>query len=154
MSDNHASLRACVVLAAFLALAPSEQDLALPNRADSVKLAAIGDNGNGSAPQYETAAQMTSWHARFPFEFVLMLGDNIIGGYTAADFAQKFERPYKPLLSAGVLFYASLGNHDQTASDTYAPFNMNGRRYYTYVKGIVRFVVLDSNDSTRRSSSG
>jgi len=38
-----------------------------------------------------------------------MLGDNIYGADTPADFKLKFEAPYKPLLDAGVKFYASLG---------------------------------------------
>ena len=41
-----------------------------------------------------------------------MVGDNIYGADTARDFALKFEAPYKPLLDAGVKFYAALGNHD------------------------------------------
>lgn len=45
------------------------------------------------------------------FDFVLMLGDNIYGAQTADGFRRKFEDPYKPLLDAGVKFYASLGNH-------------------------------------------
>ncbi|HSM86363.1 MAG TPA: metallophosphoesterase, partial [Candidatus Limnocylindrales bacterium] len=53
--------------------------------------------------------------------------------------------PYKPLLDEGVRFYASLGNHDNTNEISYAPFNMNGRRYYTFVKENTEFFVLDSN---------
>jgi hypothetical protein len=58
---------------------------------------------------------------------------------------QKFERPYKSLLDAGVKFYASLGNHDKTSNDAYKLFNMGGERYYTYGRNNVRFLVLDSN---------
>ena len=48
----------------------------------------------------------------FPFEFVIMLGDNIYGSERPQDFVRKFEKPYEALLSAKVPFYASLGNHD------------------------------------------
>ena len=48
----------------------------------------------------------------FPFEFVLMLGDNIYGGERPQDFVKKFEQPYKALLDLKIPFYASLGNHD------------------------------------------
>ena len=44
--------------------------------------------------------------AKFPFEFVVMLGDNIYGGQTAADFKLKFENPYKPMLDGGVFLHA------------------------------------------------
>jgi 3',5'-cyclic AMP phosphodiesterase CpdA len=121
------------------------QDLALPNRADSVKFAAMGDNGTGDRAEYDVASQMSAWHRTFPYDFVMMLGDNLYGRQKAADFVQKFERPYKPLLDAGVKFYACLGNHDNTSNDGYTPFNMDGRRYYTYARNNVRFFVLDSN---------
>ena len=35
------------------------------------------------------------------------------GGQRPADYVKKFEQPYAPLLSAGVKFQASLGNHDR-----------------------------------------
>ena len=41
-----------------------------------------------------------------------MLGDNMYGGERPKDYQKKFEMPYKPLLDAGIKFYAALGNHD------------------------------------------
>ena len=117
----------------------------LPNRPGSLKFAAIGDNGTGDQPQYDVARQMEQWHQRFGFEMVIMLGDNLYGSQQPVDFVQKFERPYKPLLDAGVKFYASLGNHDDQRNDTYTLFNMNGHRYYSFVRHDVRFFVLDTN---------
>jgi len=121
------------------------QDLSVPNRPGSLKFAAIGDNGTGERPEYDVANQMDLWHQRFPFDMVIMLGDNLYGSQGPADFVQKFERPYKTLLDAGVKFYASLGNHDKTSNDSYRLFNMGGERYYTYARGNVRFFVIDSN---------
>jgi hypothetical protein len=43
-----------------------------------------------------------------------------------------------------VKFYASLGNHDEPAQRFYKPFNMDGKRYYTFEKGDAAFFVLDS----------
>src|SRR5262249_7790723 len=60
---------------AALAVVHGDPELTLPNQPASVKFAALGDNGTGEPPEYETADQMAAWHARFPFEFVLMLGD-------------------------------------------------------------------------------
>jgi 3',5'-cyclic AMP phosphodiesterase CpdA len=73
-----------------------------------------------------------------------MLGDNMYGSERPEDFVRKFERPYEALLSAGVMFRASLGNHDEPESVSYKLFNMNGNRYYTFVRGNVRFLALDS----------
>ncbi len=64
-----------------------------------------------------------------------MLGDNMYGSESPADFVRKFERPYKPLLDAGIKFYAALGNHDEPSQRFYKPFNMDGKRFYTFKKG-------------------
>ena len=60
---------------------------------------------------------------------------------------RKFEQPYKALLDGGVKFYASLGNHDDRAQARYAPFNMDGRTYYTFKapRQDVRFFALESD---------
>ena len=117
----------------------------VPNRKDSLKFAAMGDNGTGDKAQYDVAAVMSSWQRKFPFDMVIMLGDNIYGGQQPRDFVDKFENPYKPLLDAGVKFYASLGNHDSQTNRFYKPWNMNGERYYAYTKKNVKFFVLDSD---------
>jgi predicted MPP superfamily phosphohydrolase len=116
-----------------------------PLRPGSVRFVIIGDSGTGDSFQNDVALQMVKTRAKFPFDFVVMLGDNIYGGHSPRDFSVKFERPYQVLLDAGVKFYASLGNHDDPSERFYQPFNMGGQRYYAYSKGNVRFVVLDSN---------
>jgi hypothetical protein len=110
-----------------------------------VRFAVLGDNGTGGKPQYEIGAQMTAKRSAFPFEFVIMVGDNMYGSQAPQDFLSKFERPYADLLRAGVTFYAALGNHDEPSNRSYPGFNMAGQRYYTFVKGDVRFIVLDTN---------
>lgn len=128
----------------------SAVDLALPNRTDSVKFAVIGDFGTGDASEYQVAAQMAAFRGRFPFDFVITTGDNIIGGQDRpADFAEKFEQPFRALLNARVRFYATLGNHDKAANRSYPPWNMEGRRYYTFAVEHVRFFALDSNRPDR-----
>ncbi|MGH9572623.1 MAG: metallophosphoesterase family protein [Candidatus Acidiferrales bacterium] len=121
------------------------QQTVLPLKSGSVRFVVIGDMGTGGKPQYDIAAQMAELHKTFPFDFVIMVGDNIYGGKSPRDFAKKFEDPYKPLLDEGVKFYASLGNHDVPAEELYKPFNMGGHRYYAFDKGNVRFYALDSN---------
>jgi Calcineurin-like phosphoesterase len=120
-------------------------ELTLPNAKDSVKFMAMGDNGTGDSAQYEIAKQMAAWHAKFPFEFAIMLGDNLYGSQEPQDFVTKFETPYKPLLDAGVKFYAALGNHDNQSNRFYKPWNMDGERFYSYSKKNVKFFVLDSD---------
>ena len=119
---------------------------ALPNRADSLKFAVLGDFGDGSREQFETAAEMARAHQRFPFELVVTVGDNIYGSERPQDFVKKFETPYKPLLDAGVKFHASLGNHDSREQRYYELFNMEGKLYYSFKpdKQNVRFIALES----------
>ena len=146
-TSTHRGLGASVaVLALSLAgAARAAQEVALPLKADSVRFAVIGDNGTGARPQYELAEQMVAAHAKFPFTFVLMNGDNLYGGERPQDFVRKFEAPYKALLDAKVAFYATLGNHDDPNQRFYKPFNMGGQRHYTFKKGNARFFGLDSN---------
>jgi predicted MPP superfamily phosphohydrolase len=89
---------------------------------------------------------METYRQKVGFDFVIMLGDNIYGSHHPNDFTQKFELPYKPMLDAGVKFYAALGNHDDPNDERlYKPFNMGGERYYAFKKGDVAFFALDSN---------
>jgi len=121
------------------------QDFTVPMKNGSVKFAVIGDTGTGDKHQLAVAKQLTATRAKFPFDFVVMVGDNIYGGNAAKDYDNKFAIPYKPLLDGGVKFYAALGNHDDPSERFYKPFNMNGERYYSFKPAAgVRFFALDS----------
>jgi len=135
-------LSAAILLACSAAVAVIAQELTLPNQPDSVKFAVIGDMGTGDKPQIETANELTSYHQKFPFAFVLCVGDNIYG---SQDMKSKFEMPYKALLDQKVDFYAALGNHDDANEVMYKPFKMGGKKYFTFKKNNVRFFALDSN---------
>lgn len=138
-----AALLSCGMLVSWAS--PAGTIAPLPNRAGTVKFAVIGDNGTGDAPQYQVADQMMRFRQQFPFDLVLMLGDNFYGAQRPSDLVVKFERPYKSLLDAGVKFQAAIGNHDEPDSVNYPPLNMGGQRYYSFVRGNVRFFVLDTN---------
>lgn len=118
----------------------------LPLIDGSVRFAVIGDNGTGEKAEFEVAGQMERYREAVKYDFVVMDGDNIYGGHKASDFQRKFEQPYKPLLDAGVKFYASLGNHDDPDIErNYKLYNMGGQRYYSFKKGDAEFFALDSN---------
>jgi hypothetical protein len=137
---------AVVITAALAGAGARAQELKLPLAVDSVRFAVIGDSGTGERGQYEVAKWMATYHGVFPFTFVIMMGDNMYGDENPKDFVRKFETPFKPLLDAGVNFYASLGNHDEPEIQIYYRlFNMGGERYYSFVKGPVQFFALDSN---------
>ncbi len=124
-----------------------------PTVESSVRFAVLGDTGTGDRAQYQVGEQLAKARAVFPFEFVIMLGDNMYGSERPQDYQRKFELPYKAILDAKVPFYASLGNHDDPNQRFYKPFNMNGERYYSFKKDKlgnpgVRFFALDSNYMT------
>ena len=135
-------------------LRPRPGELGWPKRTGSVKFAVIGDSGRGDQAQTEVAQQLVAWREKLDYDLVVMVGDNIYDRHTPEDYAAKFERPYKPLLDAGVKFQAAIGNHDDAAQINYEKFNMGGRRYYSFRRsdrplgpitgGGVRFFALDS----------
>src|SRR5262245_50443014 len=86
-------------------------DTTPPVAQGSLKFAVIGDTGTGDRAQYETGAMLARSRDVFPFELVLMVGDNMYGSERPQDFSKKFETPYKAILDAKVPFYAALGNH-------------------------------------------
>ncbi|HWT03360.1 MAG TPA: metallophosphoesterase [Pyrinomonadaceae bacterium] len=124
--------------------------VSLPMKDGSLKFAAIGDTGTGTEKQKELADVMYRYKQAFPYEFVLMMGDNMYGAEKAEDFRVKFEDMYKRLLDDKVMFYASLGNHDESNQRFYEKFNMNGEEYYRLKKGDVAFYALNSNYMDRR----
>ncbi|MCU1235631.1 MAG: metallophosphoesterase [Candidatus Solibacter sp.] len=134
-----------IVVGAAMLAQDAAPELTLPLTPKSVRFAVIGDFGTGGREQYEVARQMARFHEKFPYDFVLTMGDNLYGGESTADFKRKFEDPYKPLLDAGVKFFAVLGNHDNPNQRFYKPFNMNGKRYYDFRRGDAEFFALDSN---------
>jgi len=116
--------------------------------AEVVRFAVIGDSGTGDPYQYRIAEQMLAWHDRYPFDLVLMLGDNIYGGLfgmgggSEKDFAEKFDKPYEALRARGVVFRATLGNHDMRNDEGQDLINARDRfhidgpfGYYSFTAG-------------------
>jgi predicted phosphodiesterase len=139
-----------IAVALLLLSSAIAQDVRLPLKDKSTRFAVLGDTGTGEEEQREVGTKVEEYRKKTNFSFAIMLGDNIYGSERPQDFVRKFEQPYKPVLEAGVKFYAALGNHDDPNQRFYRLFNMEGERYYTYEKGNIRFFVLDSNYLDRR----
>jgi hypothetical protein len=125
-----------------------------PQSQTSIRFAVLGDTGTGERAQYDVGTQLWTSHPVFPFEFIIMVGDNMYGAERPQDYARKFELPYKPIIDAKIPFYASLGNHDDPNQVYYKLFNMDGKRFYSFKKDKlgspgVRFFALDSNYMSR-----
>ena len=126
--------------------------LATPVRSqEPVVFGVIGDTGDVSKGLLNVAREMSDYRReRVPFDFVLLLGDNIYRDGVGRGIQKVFEAPFADLLAAGVQFYAVLGNHDIRRGTqlqvNYPGWNMNGRRFYSFSKGdaLVEFFGLDS----------
>jgi 3',5'-cyclic AMP phosphodiesterase CpdA len=136
----------------------ARRSLKTPEEAYPIRFVAFGDMGTGDKDQFDVARQMAVYHDEYPYDTVLMLGDNIYPTGNPKDLPAKFEQPYAELLMRGVNFYASLGNHDvfkgRDAQMNYPPFHMGGRAYYSFIKGVsdsvpgglVQFFALDTTN--------
>jgi predicted phosphodiesterase len=145
-TSRHIRLAGLLITFLTATLVVAAQDVTLPRKQGTLKFAVIGDTGTGDSNQYRVAKVLAAARQTFPFEFVVMVGDNLYGADNPRDYEKKFAIPYKPVLDAGVKFYAALGNHDSPNQKQYKLFNMNGQRFYTFKpKDGVRFFALDSN---------
>jgi hypothetical protein len=125
--------------------AAATSPLPVPTTPGGTVFALIGDSGSGDQPQQAVAqAMLTYFTTARRFSFVLMLGDNLYDD----DYTDEFLTPYKPLLDRGVMFYATLGNHDRDLEIHFKPFNMQDRDHYAFDQGNARFAALNSNHPT------
>lgn len=122
----------------------------VPHPEADLRFAVIGDFGTGEPEEYAVARRMCRWREKHPFDVVFTTGDNIYPHGEPEFIDEKFLDPMKCLLSNGVRFRASLGNHDietdNGRSQLEEPaFGMPARNYVVRRAG-VRFVVANSND--------
>src|SRR5262245_25678628 len=57
-----------------------------PTAESSLRFAVLGDTGTGDRPQYQIGTELAKARAVFPFEFVIMVGDNLYGSERPQDF--------------------------------------------------------------------
>ncbi|NEP83962.1 MAG: metallophosphoesterase, partial [Okeania sp. SIO3B3] len=113
------------------------------------RFVAVADTGTGGKDQFAVAEAMTRYFLEYPFDFVILGGDNIYEDGEMEKIEDVFEKPYKSLLEKEVKFYACLGNHDIRTENgdlevKYPDFNMTGR-YYTFQYYPIQFFALDTN---------
>ena len=115
--------------------APNEAgETQAPRGEDSLKFAVIGDSGTGGRAQVQRRRAARRRRCRSSrSSSVLMLGDNIYGSERPQDFVAEVRAAVQAAARRGrASSTPSLGNHDDPNQRFYKPFNMNGKRFYTF----------------------
>nr|MDQ3643478.1 metallophosphoesterase [Actinomycetota bacterium] len=125
-----------------------------PTSPDTLRFAAIGDNGSGGRQAMAVASRMADTYGRTPFGLVALLGDISYYGNLEDRFEDVFARPMRPLVDAGVGFELAIGNHDaalghseEGLAQIEAELRLLGTPalYYKTTHGPVDFFYLDSS---------
>ena len=142
------------MLPGFLRTPPARFSIKPDNQ--PVRVLAFGDFGTGSPEQKQTAAAMTDFHKKTPFDFGITLGDNFYSSGMVSPADPRWKTQWEELYdSMKIKFYASLGNHDWVLSDSPAAeilYSANSPTwrmpspYYTFTAGPVQFFALDTNE--------
>jgi 3',5'-cyclic AMP phosphodiesterase CpdA len=130
------------------------QPRAWTTTANSLRFAAVGDNGSGGRQAMAVATRMAETYARTPFGLVALLGDISYYGNFEERYAEVFARPMAPLIDAGVGFELAIGNHDRDLrhsdeglQEIEAELRLLGTPslYYSKTHGPADFFFLDSS---------
>lgn len=105
-----------------------------------------GDWGTGSPAQAAVTRRMCAEARRAPVEFVLTTGDNFYAPDGTATTANYWS-PERCLRALRIPWRAAWGNHDLGGASTADVLGAR-ERYYSFVNGPVRVIVLDANDPT------
>ncbi len=119
----------------------------IPRTPGSWHFAAMGDFGSGTQPQTDVANNILKSRP----ELVVTLGDSVYWNGSEAEYARKWDPPqYFGNIRKNLPVMPVLGNHD-ARRDTSPYFRrfpeLNGARYYSFDKGGVHFVQLNSTES-------
>jgi tartrate-resistant acid phosphatase type 5 len=139
---------------------PAAEPVTVPVEGSRLRVLALGDFGDGLPDQQIVADAMDSYrtsHPDAPLSFGLTLGDNF---YKVG--LQNRKIPWKALwedkyAKLGLLFFATLGNHDYTDATPEQELSYNSQSwcmpspYYTFTAGPVQFFALNTQHLARKS---
>ncbi|MBI2684322.1 MAG: metallophosphoesterase [Actinobacteria bacterium] len=111
-----------------------------------VRVAAMGDWGASTTAQRLIAERICATNRSARFAALLTTGDNFYSPDGTATPAN-FDRPSACIISAGIRWRASWGNHDLSGNSTATRLGARSR-WYRFQVGAATVVVLDSNDPT------
>ncbi|MBL8728472.1 MAG: metallophosphoesterase family protein [Planctomycetes bacterium] len=129
----------------------------------------LGDAGTGTPSQLAVRDRFATFAAARPADAILMLGDNAYDSGTDAEYQTGMFDVYRDFL-ATTFCWSTLGNHDALSATTstqtgvyYDVFDLpqageggglpsGTEAYYSFDRGHVHFVCLDSMDSDRTAT--
>ncbi|MGH2811249.1 MAG: metallophosphoesterase family protein [Actinomycetota bacterium] len=127
-------------------VAPPTETAASPSPASPpVVFAVKGDWGAGTRAQHDVTSAMCAAREEFGFRVVVTTGDNFYRPDGEAT-PQNFFEPEQCLLSAGIEWRASWGNHDRRGTSTGR--ELGAEHTYRWKVDDVEFFVLDSNSAS------
>ncbi|MHC4960200.1 MAG: purple acid phosphatase family protein [Planctomycetota bacterium] len=114
----------------------------------TVRFVVVGDSGTGGSRQREVAVQMAASQP----DLVLITGDAVYNDGDYDELDPNYFEPYASMIDR-IPFYIALGNHDDNTDNgrplldsLYLPSSTEGgERYYSFDRGPVHYVALDSN---------
>ena len=129
------------------------QDASLTGNPDSVKFAVIGDTGTGSAPQFAVGRQMADARVPFPFDFVIMLGDNMYGSQDSRAFRREVRAPVRPA-AAGRREVLRLARQPRQSDQSLLQIVQYGRGAVLHLLERERALLRDRYESSRSGTAG
>jgi predicted phosphodiesterase len=120
-----------------LAPLPAEPDL---------RIAAVGDVGEGEEEEWQTSWAISEVGAEPPYDVLLLLGDNVYPSGDPARLPYTVFRPFDRVLDEGAALFAIVGNHDAGHADEQMEIlGMPGTWWAEHLPGDVLLIGLDSN---------
>lgn len=121
--------------------------VALPPEAQPwLRVALVGDVGDGGGREYRTAAAIEAQSEVDRYDILMLLGDNVYPAGDTSRIGATVFGPFGPLLDSGTQLFAILGNHDvmsDTGDAELAELGMPGR-WYAVERGDLLGIALDS----------
>ncbi len=114
--------------------------------APELRIAAVGDVGEGEYEDWQTSWAMSEAGTEMPYGVLLLLGDNVYPSGDPARLVHTVFRPFDRVLDDGASLYAIVGNHDAGHADEQMELlGMTGTWWAAHLPGDVLVIGLDSN---------
>jgi 3',5'-cyclic AMP phosphodiesterase CpdA len=123
------------------------EPIAMPPEAQPwLRVALVGDVGDGGGREFATAAAIEAQSTIDPYDILMLLGDNVYPSGDPSRIRQTVFEPFGPLLDSGTELFAILGNHDVEGGTGDAQLRALGMpgRWYAIERGDLLGIALDS----------